>query len=303
MKIVIRHQLTVPLGAGSARAVEHLLLTPVSGSTQSVKEWSIDLPGIETAAKFLDAHGNKALLVGQTKPEGELTVTVSGVVETQDRAGVLGRLTGEPVVALYRRMTDLTKPDERFLELFKDADRSSSKRIGLLHAVMARIGEVYRFGEIIEDEPETLDEDAAKSPPVQSQSQNGQSQSQGGQTQSQVGEPPDDDGPAEPDDREQVTAEVFAHAFLGTVRALDIPARYVTGYLAADEEQPAAFHAWAEAYDDSLGWIGFDPALGICPADRHVRVAAGLDALSTAPIRVVPEAGAATVVSIEVAAQ
>jgi transglutaminase-like putative cysteine protease len=97
----------------------------------------------------------------------------------------------------------------------------------------------------------------------------------------------------------------FAHMFIGAARALDIPARYVTGYLAADEDHPAAFHAWGEAYDDGLGWIGFDAALGICPTDRHVRLAAGLDARSTMPVRVAPELEAPRelAVSVEVLAE
>ena len=42
-------------------------------------------------------------------------------------------------------------------------------------------------------------------------------------------------------------------------------------------EQEAA-HAWAEAYVEDLGWVGFDPANGVCPTDHYVRVAVGLDA-------------------------
>ena len=34
-----------------------------------------------------------------------------------------------------------------------------------------------------------------------------------------------------------------------------------------------------------LGWVGFDPANGICPTDAHVRVAVGLDYLGAAPVR------------------
>ena len=34
-----------------------------------------------------------------------------------------------------------------------------------------------------------------------------------------------------------------------------------------------------------LGWIGFDPANGICTTEAHVRVAVGLDYLGAAPVR------------------
>jgi len=278
MKITISHRLTLPLGTGNTRAVEHVLLMPISGPTQRVKEWSIEMPGMDTAARFVDAFGNRALLVSQSKPEGDIAITVKGEVETTDRNGVLGRLTGEPVIALYERVTPLTRPDPRVLDQFRDAERRGG-RIALFHGIMERIGELYRFGDI--EEPESA------------QSQDGQAQSQAANEA------------AETDDREQADAATFAHAFIGTVRALDIPARYVTGYLAGDEDRPAAFHAWAEAYDDSLGWIGFDAALGICPIDRHIRVAAGLDALSTQAVRLMPLAGEPIrgEVSIEAVAQ
>jgi transglutaminase-like putative cysteine protease len=45
-----------------------------------------------------------------------------------------------------------------------------------------------------------------------------------------------------------------------------------------------ASHAWAEAYVESLGWIGFDAANNICPNDNYVRIAVGLDYRSAAPV-------------------
>ena len=60
----------------------------------------------------------------------------------------------------------------------------------------------------------------------------------------------------------------------------------IAGYMPDDdtEDQDAA-HAWAEAWIEDLGWVGFDPANGVCPTDRYVRVAAGLDYLGAAPVR------------------
>ena len=46
-----------------------------------------------------------------------------------------------------------------------------------------------------------------------------------------------------------------------------------------------AGHAWAEAFVPDLGWVGFDPANGICTTDAHARVAIGLDYLGAAPVR------------------
>jgi transglutaminase-like putative cysteine protease len=78
----------------------------------------------------------------------------------------------------------------------------------------------------------------------------------------------------------------FAHIFVAAARALDIPARYVSGHLAreSDPAQEAA-HAWAEALVPDLGWVAFDPANGICATDAYLRVAVGLDYLDAAPVR------------------
>ena len=49
-------------------------------------------------------------------------------------------------------------------------------------------------------------------------------------------------------------------------------------------------HAWAEAFDDGLGWIGFDAQYQLCPTERYVRLAVGLDAETALPVRTVPVA-------------
>ncbi|MBV1703566.1 MAG: transglutaminase family protein, partial [Hyphomicrobiales bacterium] len=84
----------------------------------------------------------------------------------------------------------------------------------------------------------------------------------------------------------------FAHVFIAAARLLDAPARYVAGYyLRADGVEEPAGHAWAEAYVEDLGWVGFDATHGVCPGERHVRVAVGLDYLDAAPVRGVREGG------------
>jgi hypothetical protein len=171
-------------------------------------------------------------------------MSATGVVETFNRNGVVGRVPGDPVPALFTRVTALTKADETLIE---GLDGTTRDRIALFHTLMARVGDG-----------------------VQSQSQDGQSQTQ-----------------------EQRSSSEIAHRFIGALRGLHLPARFVTGYVAADEDEAAEFRAWAEAYDDRLGWIGFDCVLQLCPTERHVRLAAGLDATSASPVRSVPGSDAA----------
>jgi transglutaminase-like putative cysteine protease len=286
MRIAIRHQLTVSPQPGTNHLVMQLLLTPLSGPTQTIIDWTLDAPGIDHAARFVDAYGNKAHLLNRTRPPEPIVVTVTGEVDTQDKHGVLGKPGGEPVPALYKRVTPLTKVPVTLYSKFRG---SKDSQLDLLHGLMLRVSEAL----------------SGLAPDGQSQEQTGQrqSQGQGRQSQSQGGAKTEQDSPSSvsadatllPEAEDNVVPRLprppatdYAHMFVGAARALNIPARYVTGYLVGETDEPAAFHAWAEAFDDRLGWIGFDPMLELCPTDRHVRLAMGLDAISAAPLRCVP---------------
>ncbi len=83
----------------------------------------------------------------------------------------------------------------------------------------------------------------------------------------------------------QGVCQDHAHVFISAARSLRVPARYVVGYLLAADAKLTETHAWAEAFVPEIGWVGFDPANRLCPTDRYVRLACGLDAADAAPIR------------------
>jgi transglutaminase-like putative cysteine protease len=74
----------------------------------------------------------------------------------------------------------------------------------------------------------------------------------------------------------------FAHVFLGLCRALKIPARYVSGYLAT--ETASATHAWAEVFVPGHGWRGLDPTHNCQLGETYVKIANGRDYADVAPI-------------------
>jgi transglutaminase-like putative cysteine protease len=76
-----------------------------------------------------------------------------------------------------------------------------------------------------------------------------------------------------------------AHVFISAARTMKFPARYVVGYLFASDGKTTETHAWAEAFVPEIGWVGFDSANRLCPTDKYVRLACGLDAADAAPIR------------------
>jgi transglutaminase-like putative cysteine protease len=84
---------------------------------------------------------------------------------------------------------------------------------------------------------------------------------------------------------EHACARDLAQMFVAAARGLGIPARYVSGYRAADSQHScSASHAWAEAHVQGLGWVSFDPSAAVSTDEHYVRVAIGLDASGAAPI-------------------
>jgi transglutaminase-like putative cysteine protease len=80
----------------------------------------------------------------------------------------------------------------------------------------------------------------------------------------------------------------MAHIVIGALRSIDIPARYVSGYLHPKKDPEVGVpakgesHAWVEWWDD--GWRGFDPTNDTEPGDRHVIVATGRDYNDVKPL-------------------
>lgn len=81
----------------------------------------------------------------------------------------------------------------------------------------------------------------------------------------------------------------FAHITLAMLRSLNIPARYVSGYLhpnaAAEIGEPVEgeSHAWVEWWDGS--WLGYDPTNGRPVGEQHVVVARGRDYDDVTPLK------------------
>ncbi|HXK25275.1 MAG TPA: transglutaminase family protein [Myxococcota bacterium] len=103
----------------------------------------------------------------------------------------------------------------------------------------------------------------------------------------------------------------FAHLELACLRALGLPARYVSGYLhtrrarrdeakeeEAEREEPAgeptgeaalvgadASHAWVSVWCGDAGWIDVDPTNDLVTGDHHLTLAWGRDYADVAPIK------------------
>jgi transglutaminase-like putative cysteine protease len=83
----------------------------------------------------------------------------------------------------------------------------------------------------------------------------------------------------------------FAHFALACLRALRVPAKYMSGYILTHPPpgQPKlqgadASHAWISVWSPETGWCGFDPTNGLVVADEHIIIAEGRDYNDVCPI-------------------
>ena len=80
----------------------------------------------------------------------------------------------------------------------------------------------------------------------------------------------------------------FAHILLVMLRLMDIPARYVSGYICPNKSGmrgEGATHAWVEAYIPFYGWLGLDPTNNCVVNDAHVRLAVGKNFTDCSPVK------------------
>lgn len=80
----------------------------------------------------------------------------------------------------------------------------------------------------------------------------------------------------------------FAHILLAMMRMIDIPARYVSGYVCPNKNGmrgEGATHAWVEAYIPFYGWLGFDPTNNVIANQLHVRLAVGRSFMDCSPVK------------------
>ena len=84
----------------------------------------------------------------------------------------------------------------------------------------------------------------------------------------------------------------FAHLEIACLRAMGIPAKYVSGYMETlpppGQEKLVgadATHAWVAYYSPEEGWVEFDPTNDLRPGSQHIVTAEGRDYYDVTPIK------------------
>lgn len=247
MRLLVRHRTTYRFDQPQQRLVQLARLTPNSSSGQTVLSWEVEVACDARLRWSRDGYGNRLTMLYVEGPVDTLTLTVSGEVLTEDRAGVVGSAPDPLPREVFLRETLLTRSDDTIRALAGQAREIGSGALDHLHALLRLLGARMRF--------DTGNMDVTRSAAQALELGHG-------------------------------VCQDFAHLFVAATRSMDVPARYVSGHLFRRDgatEQTAA-HAWAEAWVEGVGWIGFDAANGVCPDDAYIRVAVGLDYQEAAPI-------------------
>src|SRR5450759_6039014 len=251
MRIHISHATTYHYETPPIGVTQMLRLTPRNHDGQYVVGWRIELSEDCLLHQHEDAFGNITHSFTAEGPFSELAVAVDGEVETQDTHGVVNGAVERFPPALFLRETALTQADAAIAD-FAEATRAGAGQgvdtLALLHFLLNEINREITF----DTSPTQVATTAAEAFALR-----------------------------------RGVCQDLTHIFIAAARQLGIPARYIGGhfYRADGVTAQDAGHAWAEAYVENLGWVGFDPTNGIGTTEAHVRVAIGLDYLGAAPVR------------------
>lgn len=246
MRLSIRHSTTYRFQQPVIHALQRLRLTPKATQGQSIVDWKMTYQNATRELEYDDQNYNTITLISVDPEALEVMVRCEGLVDTEDQAGVIGQHSGHLPLWSFLGQTRLTKPGEKIRAIIRTLQAGGETGVNQLHALSALIREHVEY-RTGETGVSTTAEEAV---------QHGSG-----------------------------VCQDHAHIFIGAARAMDIPARYVSGYLMMNDRiDQDATHAWAEAHVAGLGWVGFDISNGISPDPRYVRVATGRDYRDAAPI-------------------
>jgi transglutaminase-like putative cysteine protease len=263
MRIRIAHDTRYHYEVPPKGVIQTLRLTPRNFEGQYVSDWRLDVSTNCRLDRQEDAFGNIAHAFTADGPLSDLSVSVEGEVETRDTGGVVRDAIERFPPSLYLRETALTQPDAAIREFAQDVSNSAgSNPLEILHGLLTGLNREMTFDPSPTQTTTTAREAFALRRGV---------------------------------------CQDLTHIFIAAARTLGIPARYIGGYYQRDDlPTQDAGHAWAEGFVPNLGWVAFDPTHGVCPGEKHVRVAAALDYLGAAPVRGTRYGGSAETLDVKI---
>jgi len=244
--LTVKHTTRYGFAGQVAHGLQRLRLKPKSTHGQEVIDWRMELAGARPEAHYEDQHHNQTELVSILPGAPEVVITCEATVRTMNNNGITGQHSGHMPLWCFLRPTPLTRPGLKVRQLVSSVPAERTDTLAFLHALSDTIAAQVEY--------------IGGSTTVDTTAEQALAAGKG-------------------------VCQDHAHIFISAGRLLDIPMRYVGGYLRMDDrvEQDAG-HGWAEAHVAGLGWVGFDVSNAICPDERYIRVATGCDYSEAAPV-------------------
>ncbi|NCP19005.1 MAG: transglutaminase family protein [Erythrobacter sp.] len=246
MRLRVDHETRYTYDTPVAYGLQQARLRPKDTRGQKVLDWTVTIEGGATELSYEDHNGNCVDLIGIEPGQTETSIRCVGLVDNTEGDGVLGEHRGFLPLWHFRRSSPLTKAGEGVRKLVDGLEDTDPGDVGTGHRLSAAI--LDRVGY------------------------------EGGNTHTgTTAEEAINGGTG--------VCQDHAHIFCSAARLIGLPARYVSGYLMMnDRVEQDASHAWAEAYFQGIGWVGFDISNGYSPDERYIRVATGIDFREAAPL-------------------
>jgi transglutaminase-like putative cysteine protease len=260
MRLRINHATHYKFENPVSFGLQQVRKTPKTSEIQSVIEWQTEVEGGRKELSFEDHHRNVVELISFERDTQEVIVTSRGEVELNSSSGVVGPHLGPAPLWLYLRQTPRTAAKTGVRALVRKLPAGGT--LERMHALSSLIYEDIAYEVGTSDSGWTAEEAI---------------------------------------EARRGVCQDHTHVFLACAREIGVPARYVSGYLMLDNAVVQdAMHAWAEAFVEGLGWVGFDVSNQISPDTRYVRVATGLDYSDAAPVSGTRVGGAGEILEVRI---
>ncbi len=259
-RLRIKHITGFHYGGDVTASYNEARMLPVSADGQLVLFSNLEILPISSHHSYVDYWGSRVSSFEILTPHKELSLTATSLVEVRPRAHEAAGMSFEELAIAAETATEFvemlgqtrrTDPPVEVVELARDIARDAADTCAAALEICTAIGNAVEYMQGVTGVHSTAKEAW--------------------------------------DHRKGVCQDI-THLAIGALRAVGIPARYVSGYLhpkpsaAIGETVAGESHAWVEWFCGGE-WRGFDPTNTIDIGDRHVLVGRGRDYNDVPPLR------------------
>jgi len=161
MQLNVRHVTRYTYAEPARGIIQLLRATPASFTGQNVLDWRIDVDSDARLREGRDGYGNITHMLYVDKPVRGLSVSVTGRVLTEDRAGIVMGLPHDLPPQIFCRSTPLTEAGPAIEALARSIENGPDPALGRLHNLNARLHQAMTFDTKATDSETSAEQAAA----------------------------------------------------------------------------------------------------------------------------------------------